>query len=137
MFFDKKLSKLSEFYFLEPGLYPSIRDIVEAMKTFIRERHNHSEKCITVKVSRRTQKIEIYVSNEGTGLAFCNKDLRQNFGSNAGNDFAVLLRGKGPHKTELAYDIFHIHSLKTYTDMIQYNIFGDTKAPLLRCFPSF
>ena len=54
MFFDKKFSKSTEFYYLELGLYPSIRDIVEAMNTLIQERHNHSEICIKVKVSRRT-----------------------------------------------------------------------------------
>ena len=44
------------------------------------------------------------------------------------------LRGKGPHKAEFAYDIVRIHSLMIYTDLIEYNIVGDTKAPLLRCF---
>ena len=57
MFFDKKFSKSSEFYYLEPGLCPSITDIVEAMNTLIQEKHYHSENCITVKVSPRTQKI--------------------------------------------------------------------------------
>ena len=57
MFFDKKPSKSSEFYYLEPGLQPSITDIVEAMKTRIQERHNHNENCILVKVSRRTQEV--------------------------------------------------------------------------------
>ena len=52
MFFDKKLSKSSEFFYLEPGLYPSITDIIEAMNLLIQERHNHSENCIEVKVSR-------------------------------------------------------------------------------------
>ena len=70
MFFDKKLSKSSEFYYLEPGSYPSITDIVEAMNTPIQERHKHSENCLTVKVSRRTQKVEIYLAYEGSGLAF-------------------------------------------------------------------
>ena len=40
-FFLKKNFKSSDFYYLEPGLYPSIRDIAEAMNTFIQERHNH------------------------------------------------------------------------------------------------
>ena len=56
MFFDKKLSRPLEFYNLEPGIYPSITDIVEAMNTLIQERHNHSEDCIKVKVSQITQK---------------------------------------------------------------------------------
>ena len=46
-----------------------------------------------------------------------------------------MLRGKGPHKPEFAYDIARIHSLMIYTDMIEYNIIDDTKAPLLCCFP--
>ena len=135
MFFDKKLSRSSEFYYLEPGLYPSITDIVEAMNILIQERHNHSENCIKVKVSRKTQKVEIYLANEASGLAFISTDLGHIFGSNVGNEFGVMLRGKGPHKPEFAYDIVRIHSLMIYTDLIEYNIAGDTKAPLLRCFP--
>ena len=134
-FFDKKLSKSSEFYYLEPGLYPSITDIVEAMNILIQERDNHSENWIKVKASRRTQKVEIYLANEGSGLAFFSTDLGHIFGSNIGNEFGVMSRGKGPHKPEFAYDIVRIHSLMIYTDLIEYNIVGDINASLLRCFP--
>ena len=133
MFFDKKYSNSSEFYYLEPGLYPSITGIVEAMNILIQERHNHSENCIKVKVSR-TQKVEIYLANEGSGAAFFSTDLGHVFGSNVGNEFGVMLRGKEPHKPEFAYEIVPIHPLMIYTDLIEYNIVGDTKAPLLRCF---
>ena len=75
MFFDKKFSNSSEFYYLESCLFPSITDIVEAMNTLIQERQNHSENCVTVKVSRRTQKVETYLANEGSGLAFFITDL--------------------------------------------------------------
>ena len=70
MFFDKKLPKWSDFYSLEPGLYPSIMDIVEAMNTLIQERHNHSEICIKNNVSRRTQKVEFYLASEGLVFHF-------------------------------------------------------------------
>ena len=86
-------------------------------------------------MSRKTQKVEIYLANEGYGLAFFSTDLGHIFGSNVGKEFGVMLRGKGPHKPEFAYDIVHIHSLMIYIDPIEYNIVGDTKAPLLRCFP--
>ena len=75
MSFDKKFSNSSEFYYLEPGLYPSITDIVEAMNSLIQEGRNRSEKCITVEVYRRTQKVEIYLINERSGLAFFSTDL--------------------------------------------------------------
>ena len=135
MFFAKKLSKSSEFYNLEPGLYFSISDIIEAMTILVQEKHNHSENCIKIKVSRRTQKIVIYLANEGSGLAFFSTDLGHIFGSNVRNEFGVMLRGKKPHKPGVAYNVVCKHSLKIYTDLIEYNIVGDTKAPLLRCFP--
>ena len=137
MFFDKKLSMSSELYYLEPCLYPSITDIVEAMNTLIQERHNHSENSITVEVSGRAQKVEIYLANEGSGLAFFSTDLGHIFRSNVVIEFGVMLREKGPQKPEVAYDIFSIHSLIIYTDLIEYNVVGDTKAPLLRCFYFF
>ena len=135
MFFDNKLSKSSRFYYLEPGLYPSITLIVEAMNILIQERHNHSGNCNKVEVSRRTQKVEIYLANEGSRLALFSADLGHIFGSNVGNECGVKLRRKGPHKPEFAYDIVLIHSLMIYTDLIEHNIVGDTMAPLLRCFP--
>ena len=131
MFFDKKLSKSSEFYYLELDLYPSITYIIEAMNTFIQERHNHNEYCIPVEASRRMQKIETYLANEVSGLAFFSTNLGHIFGSNVGIEFGVMLRGKGPHKPEFAYNFVHIHSLKMYTYLNECNVFGDTKAILL------
>ena len=43
--------------------------------------------------------------------------------------------GKGPHKPLFACDIVRITSLFVHTDTVEYNMVGDTKAPLLRCFP--
>ena len=104
------------------------------MIILIQERHNHSENCIKVKVSRRRQKVEIYLANERSGLAISSTELGDVFGSNVGNELAVMLRGKGPHKPEFAYNIVRIPYLMIYNDLIEYNIVGDTKAPLLRCF---
>ena len=134
-FFDEKFSKSTSTYNLEPGLYTSITDIVEAMETLIQETNNHNGTCITVKVSRRTQKVVSMLANDTSGLAFCSTDLSHIFGNNVGNEFGVLMIGKGPHEPKFAYDIVRIHSLMTYSDLVEYNIVGDTKAPLLRCFP--
>ena len=137
MFFDKKLSNWSQFCYLEPGIYPSITDIGEAMNILIQERHNHSKNCIKVKVSRRAQKVEIYLAYEGCGLAVLSTDLGHFFGSNVGNKLGVMLRGKGPHKPNFAYDIVSIQPLMIYTEVIEYIIVDDIKTPLLRWFPFF
>ena len=134
-FYDEKLSKSTSTYNLEPGLYTPITDTVEAMIMLIQERNNHNETCITVKVSRKTQKVDIMLANDTSGLAFCSTDLGHVFGLNVGNEFGVLIKGKGNHEPQFDYDIVRVHSLKIYSDLVEYNIVGDTKAPLLRCFP--
>ena len=101
-FFDEKLSKSTSTYNLETGLYTSITDIVEAMNTLIHERNNHNETCITVKVSRRTQKGVNMLANDTSGLAYCSTDLGDTFGNNVGNEFGKLMIRKGPHESEFA-----------------------------------
>ena len=93
-FFDKKLSNSTTAYNLGRGLYTSFTDIVEAMNTLIQERNNHNETCITVKVSRRSQKIVFMFANDTSGLTFCSTDLVQVFSNNVGNEFGVLMIGK-------------------------------------------
>ena len=134
-FFGEKLSKFTSTYNLEPGLYTSITDVVEAMNALIRERNSNHETCITVKVSRRMQKVVIMFGNYTCSSAFCSTNLSHIFGNSVGNEFEALMTGKGPHEPEFAYDIVRIHSLMIYSDPVEYNNVGDTKAPLLRCFP--
>ena len=105
------------------------------MNTPIQERNNHNETCTTVKVSRRTQKVVIMLANDSSGLAFCSTDLCHIFGNNVGNHFVVLMKRKGPHGPQFAYDIVRIHSLMIYSEKVEYKIVGDTNTPLLRCFP--
>ena len=51
------------------------------------------------------------------------------------NDLGILMFGKGPHEPTFAYDIVRIHSFMIYTDIVENNFVGDTKTPLLPCFP--
>ena len=134
IFFDNEPSDSSEFQKLEPGLNPSITDIVEAMDAPIQKRHNNSESCIKVKVSRRYQKTEIYLANERSGPAFFGTDLGQIFRKTVVHEFGLMFREKGPRKPDFAYDIICIHSLTLYTDLIEYNTVSDTKTPLMRRF---
>ena len=134
-FFNEKHSKSTSTYNLEPGLYTSITDIVEARNMLIQEKNNHNETCITVKVSRKMQRVVVMLANDTSGIAFCSANLGLIIGNNVGNELGVLMKGKGPHEPELAYDIVRIQSLMIYSDLVEYNFVRDTKAPLLRCFP--
>ena len=133
--FDEKLSKSTSTYNLEPGQDISITGILEAMNTLIQEKNNHNETCITFKVYRRSQKVVIILANDTSGLAFCSTDLGHIFGNNVGNQFRVLVKGKGAHGPQFAYDIVRIHSLIIYSGLVEYSIGGDKKVPLLRCSP--
>ena len=75
------------------------------------------------------------LANVTSGFAFCSTDLGHSFGNNVGNHFGVLMKGKGPREAQFSYDIVRIHSLMIYSDLVEYNILGDTKTRLLRCFP--
>ena len=99
------------------------------------KRNTITETSITVKVSRKTRKVEIHLVKEGSGLAFSSMEVGHNFRCIGCNDSGALLRGKWPHKPEFAHDIVRIHSLMIYADLIEYKTIGDTEAPLLRCFP--
>ena len=111
MFYDEELSKTTEAFNLEPALYSSITDIVEAMNTLIQERNNHRVNCIIIKVSRVTQKVKVYQANEESNLAIFSTDLGHIFGEDVINDSGILMRGKEPHEPTFAYDIVRIHSL--------------------------
>ena len=118
-------------------MYRSIAEFLEAMNTLFQGRHNRTETSIAVKVSRRTHKVEIHLPIEESDLALFNTDLLQFYGGNVGNDFGVMLRGKGLSKPVFAYDIVRIHSPIIYTDLMEYIIVGDKKISLLRCFSFF
>ena len=51
------------------------------------------------------------------------------------NQTRVIMKGKGSHYPQYSYDNIRIHSLMIYSDIIECNIVGDTKTPLLRCIP--
>ena len=57
------------------------------------------------------------------------------FGGNVGNEDGVMMRAKAPDKLAFFYEIVRIHSLMLYAVPIDYNIIGNTKAPLLLCIP--
>ena len=68
MVYDDQLSKATEAYYFEPGLYSSISELFQAMNTLIQERNNHRDNCITNKVSRVTPKAKVFLANKESSL---------------------------------------------------------------------
>ena len=90
LFHDNELSKTKDYYYLEPGLYHSITDIVEAMNSLIQNRNNHNTNCIGVKVDHRSQKVTFMLVNDESRLVISSIDLGHFFGSDARNDRGIL-----------------------------------------------
>ena len=85
-FHGNELSKTKDYYYLEPGLYHSFTDIVEAMNSLIQNRNNHNKNCIGVKVDRRTQKIAFSLVNDEPSLVISSIDLGHIFAGDVRKD---------------------------------------------------
>ena len=124
---------------IEPGLYPSIVDIVVAMNDKVRKRigaQNYEYNGIYVSIDKITQKIAIHLPEDQSVFIIQSADLSHTFGCDLEqNQTGVIMKGKGPHYPQYSYDIIKIHSLMIYSDIIEHKIVGDTKTPLLLCIP--
>ena len=123
---------------LEPGLYPSIVDIIVAMNNKIRQRLGaqvFEYNGIYVSVDKITQKVVVNLP-ENQSVFVIGADLSHTFGCDLEqNQPGVIMKGKCPHYPQYSYDIVRIHSLMIYNDIIEYKIVGDTKTPFLLCLP--
>ena len=79
--------------------------------------------------------MKVYLTNEESSVAFFSTDLGHIFGGDVRNDLGILVCVKVPQELTFAHDIVRIQSLMIYTEIVHYNIAGDTNALLLRCFP--
>ena len=117
LFYDAIYSKTTTAYYLKPGLFSSVPDLVEAMNLLEQDRNNHNENCITGKVSCRKQKIELSLISDDSSLVIFSTDLGKIFGGDVEDDKGILMRGKRPQEPKFAYDFVRIHSLMIYTDI--------------------
>ena len=126
----------SDYYTLDPFLYPSISDIVNEMNRKIQEREKYEKTSIKLHVNKITQRISLSLPNQNSLLVIFSADLCHVFGcEEAVYGMVVFMSGAGPHFPKFPYDIVRIHTLMIYSDIFECNIVGDTKAALLRCIP--
>ena len=91
---------------------------------------------VFLSVDKITQKIAIHLPEDQSVFIIRSADLSQVFGWDIEqNQTGVIMKVKGPHYSQYSYDIIGIHSLMINSDIIEYNLVGDTKTPLLCCIP--
>ena len=105
---------------IEPGLYPSIVDIVVAMNDKVRKRigaQKYEYNGIYVSVDEIAQKIAIHLPEDQSVFIIQSADLSHIFGCDLEqNQTGVIIKGKNPHYPQYSYDIIPIHSLMIYSD---------------------
>ena len=123
---------------VEPGLYPSIVDLVVAMNDKVRKcigAQKYEYNGIYLSVDKITQKVAIPLPEDQSVFIIQSANLRLIFGCDLEqNQTGVIMKGKGPHYPQYSYDIIRIHFLMIFRDIIEYNKVGDTKTPLLYSF---
>ena len=124
---------------IEPGLYPKIVDIVVARNNKIRERLGaqvFKYNGIYVSVDKIKQKVAVHLPENQSVFIIQSADLSHIFGCDLEqNQTGVIMKEKGPHYPQYSYDLIRKHSIMICSHIIEYNIVGDTKTPLLRCIP--
>ena len=106
------------------------------MNKTTQEREKYERTPIKLKVNRITQRICLSLPNENSLLGVFSTDLCHVFGcEEAVYGMGVFMSGAGPYFPKFPYDIVRIHTLMIYSDIIEYNFVGDTKAALLRRIP--
>ena len=80
-------------------------------------------------------KVVFMLANYTSRLAFCSTDLVHVFGINVESECGVLIIRKCPYGPQIDYALVRIHSLMIFSNLVEWNIVGDTNAPLIRCFP--
>lgn len=123
----------TEILYLQPGMYSYFEEIILSMNQLIRSNFNNAP-SIDYKVDRTTGKVTITLARN-TSLVLASNDLTCIFGFTEQRDQGIILTGDNDHEAPLPIDILRFHSMMIYSDIVEYNIVGDTKAPLLRCFP--
>ena len=107
IFWLKKLSKLSESYYLEPVSTPPLRILLKPSTLSFKKGTNTVKAVSQLNCLEERKKIRFTLQMKD--LVF-SEEVGHIFGSNVGNEFREIMRGKGPHNPEFAYDICCIHS---------------------------
>ena len=113
-----------------PAMYLSLDEIFQSMNDALRLRNRQSVE-LKWKVDSITRHCEIELASDKSQLVFASQDLCSILGFSQ----SVWFSSKGPHRSEFPIDILRFHSVMVYTDIVEFSIIGDTKAPILRCFP--
>ena len=102
---------ITEGKFFNPGLCPSISDIVNETNRKIQEREEYEKTSIKLHVTKITQRISLSLPNQNPLIVIFSADLCHVFGcEEAVYGLGVFMSDGGPHFPKFPYDIVRIHT---------------------------
>ena len=117
--------------YIQPGLYMSLDEILTSMNNSLKKKRSTQKVDLKWSINQVSRKVDISLPSKDSHLVISSPDLSTILGFPSN----VWLKGIGPHQSLYPIDILRIHSVMVYTDIVEYSVIGDTKAPVLRCFP--
>ena len=128
---DTGLSIKLDPIYIAPGLYMSLAEILIEMNDALGKIRPKEKVNNTWSLDNVSSKVKITLPSENSQFIVASTDLASILGFKSN----FWLYTKGPHISQYPIDILRIHSVMVYTDIVEYSIIGDTKAPILGIFP--
>ena len=105
-------TKPSDYYTLDPGLYPSISDIVNERNRTFQKREMYEKTSIKLHVNKITQRISLSLPNQNSLLVIFSADLFHDFEcEESAHGMGVFMSCAGPHFPKFPSDIVRKHTL--------------------------
>ena len=124
-------------YYRELCLFTSFSNIVDAMSRLNQQRHDFSESCITIKLSRRTHKVKTKNSNLRSTLIIFQHRLGTRLWMGCWLQFCNVVGTKRTSRTRFCiwqYSHTFFHDLNIFDWLLLVSV---SKAPLQPCSPFF
>ena len=132
-FFDRVLSNLLKFQYLEPDLWPCITDILDAW--LWSKRDTITRKTVTQSNSPEKAENWSLLRKLMMWYSILWSRLGADFLKKAGKELGKMLRAKRRRKSKLNLCIVYKQCVIKWTDLNEFSFVGYTQIPSLSCFP--
>lgn len=119
------------YFTLRSGRYSSVQEVIDEMNFQVEMCLKLKKSVINATFDPRNLSISFTLPSEKYSLRVLDDDLANVLGLQ--KEFPY--DGKGKHYSRMSTDLARFHSLMVYCDIVDDNVVGDVRAPLLRSFP--
>lgn len=117
---------------LPSGMYNTIDEVIEEIDKVSSKARPKDKMTMTAKVMDLNGLLRLELG-KNQAIVIHSEDLSSVLG--IPRDLPIPFGDPNSHISKYPVDLTRVHSVMVYSDIVEYDIVGDTKAPLLRTFP--